>query len=266
MTDHEKTDKRSKCYIAFQNHIRRVNCIFRPREIDSAFVRKTPLWKRGMDIVGAVCGLILLSPLFLGMAVLIKVVSPGPIFFVQQRIGRGGRPFGCFKFRTMKVDADSTVHRQYLENLIGSSQESGSPGPAMKKLSHDTRIIKFGNVIRATGLDELPQLINVLLGHMSLVGPRPPIPYEVERYRNWNNIRFDVTPGLTGLWQVSGKNRLGFNEMVRLDIQYAKDRSFLLDCKIFFKTPVAVLLQLKDFLREHNNKRLKNHLADRRSP
>lgn len=266
MTDHDKTGKWNKCYLAFQNHIRRVDCIFRPREIGFAFVRKIPLWKRGMDIVGAVCGLILLSPLFLGMATLIKIVSAGPIFFVQQRIGRGGRPFGCFKFRTMKVDADSTVHKQYLENLIGSSQDSDSPGPAMKKLSHDTRIIKYGNVIRATGLDELPQLINVLLGHMSLVGPRPPIPYEVDRYRNWNNIRFDVSPGLTGLWQVSGKNRLGFNEMVRLDIQYAKNRSLLLDCKILLKTPFAVLIQLKDFLREHNNKRQKNHRAYRRSP
>jgi lipopolysaccharide/colanic/teichoic acid biosynthesis glycosyltransferase len=240
--------------------------MFRPKEIGAAFVRKMPLWKRSIDIVGAVCGFILLSPLFLGLAILIKVVSPGPVFFVQQRIGSGGRPFGCFKFRTMKVDADAAIHKQYLEKLIGGSQDSDTPGPAMKKLSHDTRIIKYGNVVRATGLDELPQLVNVLLGHMSLVGPRPPIPYEVDRYRNWNNIRFDVTPGLTGLWQVSGKNRLGFNEMVRLDIQYAKNRSFLLDCKILLMTPFAVLAQLKDFRRERDNTKLKRQLADRRLP
>lgn len=265
MNEHEKTENRIKCYLPFQGYSHFGCYIVRPGEIGTAFIRKTPSWKRCIDIIGSVCGLILLSPLFLFMATLIKTVSPGPVFFVQQRIGRGGKPFNCLKFRTMKVDADSTVHKDYLEKLIGSCQKNENHGTAMKKLSHDTRIIKFGNVIRATGLDELPQLINVLLGHMSLVGPRPPIPYEAHQYRYWNNARFDVTPGLTGLWQVSGKNRLGFNEMVRLDIQYAKNRSLFLDCKILLMTPYAVFSQLREFRREQHTI-LRSPYVDRRSP
>ena len=116
----------------------------------------------------------------------------------------------------------------------------------MKKLQQDPRIIRNGHLLRASGLDELPQLLNVLLGEMSLIGPRPPIPYEVEQYKLWFRGRFDVVPGLTGLWQVSGKNRLGFNEMIRLDIQYAQKRSLILDLKILLKTPFAIYEQIKD--------------------
>ena len=122
----------------------------------------------------------------------------------------------------------------------------------MKKLENDCRIIKYGNLLRVTGLDELPQLVNVLMGHMSLVGPRPPVPYEVAQYQHWHKTRFDVVPGLTGLWQVSGKNKLGFNEMIRLDITYAKRASFLLDCRILMMTPFAVLSQLTDYLSKRN--------------
>jgi lipopolysaccharide/colanic/teichoic acid biosynthesis glycosyltransferase len=217
-----------------------------PTVLGPLFVKKNPVWKRGLDLFGSLCGLIVLSPLFLIIGILIKSVSPGPILFKQKRVGSGGRIFNCLKFRTMTLNADSTVHKEYLEKLIGSCHASEHRGVPMEKLPEDTRIIRFGHFLRASGLDELPQLINVLYGQMSLVGPRPPIPYEVQQYRHWYNGRFDVVPGLTGLWQVSGKNKLGFNEMIRLDIQYAMKRSFLLDCKILLMTPYAIFRQIRE--------------------
>lgn len=217
-----------------------------PDRLNQLFVRPLPLWKRGLDVVGAVAGLIIFSPLLLLISVMIKVVSSGPVLFRQQRVGCGGKFFSCFKFRTMVLDADSTLHKKHLERLIDSSKANANPGEPMQKLAKDPRIIKGGEFLRVTGLDELPQLFNVLLGQMSLVGPRPPIPYEVDQYPNWYKARFDVVPGLTGLWQVSGKNRLGFNEMIRLDIQYAKQRSLFLDLKIILMTPYAVYQQVRD--------------------
>jgi lipopolysaccharide/colanic/teichoic acid biosynthesis glycosyltransferase len=256
---------RIKCYYPWQGHNRSGCYIRRSRTIESALMLRTPIWKRIMDVTGSICAIVILSPLLVGIAILIKTVSSGPVFFFQQRIGRGGKPFDCYKFRTMKVDSDTTVHQQYLEKLIGSCDENGKNGTAMNKLAADNRIIKFGNILRAAGVDELPQLFNVLRGQMSLVGPRPPIPYEVARYRLWNNARFDVAPGLTGLWQVSGKNQLGFNEMIRLDIKYAIKRSFLLDCKILIMTPYAVYQQLKEFRREHQSIQ-RSRYAHRRLP
>lgn len=226
---------------------------FQKPALDPLFIKKIPVWKRTFDIVGSLLGLILLFPLFILIGAFIKKVSPGPIFFRQRRIGCGGSAFNVYKFRTMKCDADPIIHKQYLSKLIKSSKDNENPGVPMAKLNQDTRIIKHGNFIRACGLDELPQLFNVLLGQMSLVGPRPPIPYEVENYQHWYKGRFDVVPGLTGLWQTSGKNKLGFNEMMRLDIQYAMKRSFFLDCKILLKTPIALYLQLK----EMNNEKIK---------
>jgi lipopolysaccharide/colanic/teichoic acid biosynthesis glycosyltransferase len=223
-----------------------------PAALDPLFIKKIPIWKRTFDILGSVCGIIVLSPLFLFIGILIKTVSPGPILFKQKRVGCGGRHFNLLKFRTMKLNADADIHRHYLCTLIDSCKENSSNGDPMEKLPKDPRIIPLGCVLRAAGLDELPQLINVLKGQMSLVGPRPPIPYEVEQYSLWYKGRFDVVPGLTGLWQIRGKNKLGFNEMMRLDIQYAARRSFLLDCKILLKTPYVVYQQIKEMITSCN--------------
>ncbi len=202
--------------------------------------------KRFLDIVGASVGLIVLSPLFLLLAVFIKIVSPGPVFFKQQRIGAGGKPFLFWKFRTMRVNADTQVHQKYLAELIKSSEKGGNNAKPMNKLENDPRVIPFGKYIRKSCLDELPQLINVLRGEMSLVGPRPPIPYEVQEYANWHRERLDIVPGMTGLWQVSGKNRLSFTEMLRLDIRYMKKATVWTDLKILFKTPSAIVGQIRD--------------------
>jgi len=200
-----------------------------------------PLWKRAIDIVGSVLALLLLSPLLLAVPILIKIVSPGPILFRQDRIGYRGKVFTIWKFRTMHVNADSTLHRDYVQELINNEN-------VMTKLDNgkDRRIIPYGNLLRATGIDELPQLINVFLGDMSLVGPRPCLSYEVQEFSPWQMRRFDAVPGLTGLWQVSGKNRTTFKEMMRLDIGYTKKRAFLLDMIIFLKTIPAIVRQVAD--------------------
>jgi lipopolysaccharide/colanic/teichoic acid biosynthesis glycosyltransferase len=208
-----------------------------------------PTWKRAMDVVGTLLGLVLLSPLMLLATVIIKIVSPGPAFFKQQRVGYMGKTFAMWKFRTMKVDADTSVHQQYLAKLInGAAHNDENSARPMTKLDDGLEITPFGKILRQTYFDELPQLINVLRGEMSLVGPRPPIPYEVEEYLRWHNGRVDAVPGLTGLWQVSGKNRLTFNEMVRLDIQYWRKKSPWLDIKILLMTPLAIVSQIKDSL------------------
>jgi len=202
---------------------------------------QVPLWKRAIDIAGSVLALLLLSPLLLAVPILIKIVSPGPVLFRQNRVGYRGRTFTIWKFRTMHVNADPTPHRDYVQGLIAN-------GDCMTKLDNgkDRRIIPFGNLLRATGIDELPQLVNVFLGDMSLVGPRPCLSYEVQEYSPWQMRRFDAVPGLTGLWQVSGKNRTTFKEMMRLDIGYAKKRAFLLDMIIFLKTIPAIVRQVVD--------------------
>jgi lipopolysaccharide/colanic/teichoic acid biosynthesis glycosyltransferase len=173
----------------------------------------------------------LLIPLALAVAGIIRLVSDGPIFFKQERIGRGGQKFWCYKFRTMSSGADTASHEGHLRRLIQSDI------PMMKMDSHgDMRIIPFGALIRALGLDELPQLINVARGEMSIVGPRPCLPYEFELYLPWQRERCKATPGLTGLWQVSGKNNTTFSEMIQLDIEYSRRCSLLLDLGIIFKT------------------------------
>ncbi len=215
------------------------------RNVDYMFCLTKRLFKRCFDFIGASVCLLLLSPFFLCVAIYIKVVSPGPIFFKQQRIGYGGHPFTFLKFRTMRQGADSSEHQAYLATLINGDSDKKDADKPMVKLDHDPQIIPGGNLLRKSCLDELPQLFNVLLGEMSLVGPRPPIPYEVKEYHSWHRGRFNALPGMTGLWQVSGKNRLTFREMVRLDIRYAKERSLWLDVKILFRTPLAILEQLK---------------------
>jgi lipopolysaccharide/colanic/teichoic acid biosynthesis glycosyltransferase len=210
-------------------------------EIDEIFAPPIPAWKRGLDILGAGLGLVILFPVFLFIGAFIKVVSPGPVFFKQVRVGFRKKAFTCWKFRTMEVEADTTVHKKHLQELIKNENES------MQKLDNvDPRIIPFGRILRKSGLDELPQLINILLGDMSLVGPRPCTVYEASEYRIWQHRRFDTKPGLTGLWQVSGKNKTSFVEMMRLDIGYAISKSLLKDLWILIRTFPAVCSQVFD--------------------
>jgi exopolysaccharide production protein ExoY len=204
-------------------------------------IHKLPLWKRMLDLALIVVvspGLLVLGA---GVSLLIIGGSRGPVLFRQRRVGYKGRTFTCYKFRTMQVDADSECHRGHTRNLI----QSDVP---MTKLDarRDPRLIPFGAALRATGLDELPQVINVIRGEMSIVGPRPCIPYEYEVYEPWHRRRFDAVPGLTGLWQVSGKNRTTFDQMIRLDIQYAERSSLWLDLKIILKTLPALFTQCLD--------------------
>jgi len=204
--------------------------------IESIFIKKMPLWKRITDIVLSSLMIITLSPLFLLISLFITVISPGPIFFKQDRIGFKGIPFHFYKFRTMKVGNNQEYHGKYSQNFINNGSIP------MKKLDgQDPRIITGGRLIRISCMDELPQLWNVLKGDMSLVGPRPCILYEAEEYLHWHTHRFDTMPGLTGLWQVSGKNKLSFKQMIRLDIAYCNKISFLRDIWIILKTPFAIL-------------------------
>ncbi len=202
-----------------------------------------PLWKRALDVGVSGATLLLLSPVLLAVAVWVRVVSPGPILFTQTRVGYLGKPFTVFKFRTMRVNADTSQHRAHLARLV-NAEDTGEEA-AMLKLENDPQIIPGGRLLRKTAVDELPQLLNVLRGDMSLVGPRPPIPYEVAEYAYWHGGRFDAVPGMTGLWQVSGKNNLSFREMVRLDIRYAQRRSLWLDVRIILMTPKAILDQVR---------------------
>jgi len=225
----------------------RPNCRAVAQGLEPFFVRPLPAWKGVMDIVGALLALVVLSPLLLLVALIIKTVSQGPVLFKQQRAGYAERTFGMLKFRTMRVNVDSSVHQQHVAKLInGSGRNDVSSQMPMTKLDNDPQIIPFGKILRKTCLDELPQLINVLRGEMSLVGPRPPIPYEVENYLQWHYGRFDAIPGMTGLWQVSGKNWLTFDQMVRLDLHYWRKKSLWLDIKILLKTPSAIVSQIKD--------------------
>jgi lipopolysaccharide/colanic/teichoic acid biosynthesis glycosyltransferase len=186
------------------------------------------LAKRLIDIAGSLFGIILLSWLFLIVAILIKIEDPkGPVFFKQVRVGKGEKEFSMFKFRSMVADAE-----ERLKDLLQYNEVSG----AMFKMKKDPRVTRIGTFIRKTSIDELPQLWNVLKGEMSLVGPRPPLPREVEEYSDYDKQRLLVTPGCTGLWQVSGRNDVGFMEMVKLDIKYINNRSIGFDIKIILKT------------------------------
>src|SRR5262249_14319204 len=176
----------------------------------------------------------------------VKASSKGPVFFRQRRIGQHGRPFVFYKFRSMYVGNDASVHKEYVKKLIaGKAERNGSNGDGhgVFKLTSDSRITKIGAFLRRTSLDELPQFYNVLKGEMSLVGPRPPVPYEVENYDLWHRRRLlEAKPGITGLWQVSGRSRVTFDEMVRLDLRYARSWSPWMDIKILVRTPLAVVL------------------------
>lgn len=210
------------------------------REPLSDFARGT---KRISDIVIASLTLALLSPFWLLIALLIKFDSRGPVFYTQERVGMDGRIFVVYKFRTMRVDTDSEIHREYQRKFIAGDAEA-NVGDAQKpayKLRDDPRITRVGRILRRLSLDEVPQLFNVLRGDMSIVGPRPPIPYEVEAYELRHRKRLDMKPGLTGLWQVSGRNRLPFEEMVKLDLFYIENWSMLFDVKIILRTVLVLL-------------------------
>jgi len=198
-----------------------------------------------MDMAGSTAGLLLAAPLFLAVAVAIKATSAGPVFFRQRRIGQYGTSFVFLKFRSMYENNDSSTHKEYVRQLIAGTAEkhaSDGDGDGVYKLTRDSRITRVGAFLRRTSLDELPQLINVLRGEMSLVGPRPPVPYEVEAYDIWHRRRLlEAKPGITGLWQVSGRSRVKFDDMVRLDLQYARTWSPWVDVKILLRTPAAVL-------------------------
>lgn len=190
--------------------------------------------KRMMDLICALIGLLVLTPLFIILSILIKLEDPkGSIFFYQTRIGKNEKPFRMYKFRSMVSNAE-----ELLEELLDQNEVSG----AMFKMKEDPRITRIGKFIRKTSIDELPQLWNVVRGEMSLVGPRPPLPREVDDYSNYDKLRLKVTPGCTGLWQVSGRNSLSFQEMLALDLEYIERRSLWLDLKVLLKTVKVILL------------------------
>lgn len=200
---------------------------------------RVPRGKRVLDIACILVALPFLILLMLFIAVMIKIGSAGPVLFSQERIGYLGRRFICLKFRTMVVGADTAVHHTHFSRLVGSNV------PMVKLDSHgDPRLIPFGLLLRSSGLDELPQVINVFRGEMSLVGPRPCLPSEYDRYLPWQRERFNTLPGLTGLWQVSGKNKTTFNEMIHLDIHYARNKSLWLDLNIMLKTVPVLIIQV----------------------
>lgn len=196
--------------------------------------------RRSADLVVATGLILLLAPLLLALGLAIRLDSRGPALFRQRRVGHGEREFTLFKFRSMRRDADPRGHREYVTALIqGENNDGGREN--LYKLAVDDRITPVGRWIRRWSLDELPQLLNVLSGDMTLVGPRPAIPYEVAEYPSWYMQRFSVKPGLTGLWQVSGRSERTYEEMVRLDVEYAQSRSLLLDLSILARTPWVVL-------------------------
>ena len=200
-----------------------------------------PVWKRALDLFCILLASPFISLVMVVIALFIVLVSPGPIFYTQQRVGLGGRRFKCYKFRSMKVNAETDVHKDHLDDLI----KNDLPMTKMDQ-KDDPRLIPFGCCIRSSGLDELPQLFNVVLGDMSLVGPRPCTPYEYDHYTTEQKKRFETLPGLTGLWQVSGKNRTTFSQMIEMDIRYAETKTLWMDIKIMAKTIPALINQVKD--------------------
>ena len=237
-----------------------------PRAIDVAGVHPTVIWSHGMplmelsapalrgqqrllkrviDVTGAVAGLVLGAPVMLATALAIMIDSRGPVFFRQERVGVGGRRFKVWKFRTMTHNAPDTLHREYMSRMLGGDEEStlhrDGNGRPVFKMVQDPRVTRVGRFLRKSSLDELPQFFNVLRGEMSLVGPRPPVPYEFEAYDHWQYDRMQVRPGITGLWQVSGRSRLSYRQMCELDVDYVRRWSVWLDLRILLRTVPVVL-------------------------
>ena len=209
------------------------------RETEQALRRSSA--KRSLDTAVAALLLVLVSPLLLGLAIAVRLTSRGPAFFRQERLGRGGRPFMMLKFRTMYTDTDDDVHRQYVTQLLTEDAPAAGGSGGLYKLEADPRITPVGRWLRRTSLDELPQLVNVLRGEMSLVGPRPALAWEAELYRDGDHERFEVLPGITGLWQVSGRSRLSMREALALDVEYVRRQSLWLDLWILARTIPTVL-------------------------
>ena len=201
--------------------------------------------KRALDVCTALLALVLLAPLMLIIAAAIRLTSRGPIIYMQLRLGKNGVPFTFYKFRSMVANVDDRIHRDFVTRLIRARDEpapAASKGPSAYKMKNDPRITRVGRLIRTTSIDELPQIFNVLKGDMSMVGPRPPIPYEAENYEPWHLRRIlTVRPGITGLWQVEGRSRVTFSEMVRMDLRYIRDCSPKLDLRIMLKTILVVI-------------------------
>jgi len=211
--------------------------------VDDAINAYTPgaayfVIKRGVDVVVSFALLVALLPIFLLAAVVILVDSGWPVFYRSQRVGLHGRQIIVLKFRSMRAEAEPALHREYVHSLL--AQETAGGG-TVYKVPHDPRVTRAGRLLRTTSVDELPQLWNVLCGEMSLVGPRPDVTYSVEAYEPWMRQRLEATPGMTGLWQVGGRSRLGLRDMLRLDVRYVKERSLALDAKILLMTVPTVL-------------------------
>jgi lipopolysaccharide/colanic/teichoic acid biosynthesis glycosyltransferase len=202
--------------------------------------RMEPAYKRPFDVVMGTLLLVLSLPLFALIALLVKVTSHGPVLFCQERLGQHGRPFIAYKFRTMYHNADATPHREYFKQYLRGAPAPGQPGD-IYKLRRDPRITPIGGVLRRLGLDELPQLINVVKGDMSLVGPRPPLAYEVEHYSQYHLQRLAVKPGITGLWQIRGRDVVDFETMVAMDLEYIERQSLALDLALLLLTIPAVV-------------------------
>lgn len=219
------------------------------RKSPSSNSGRIPRWKRVLDIVCIVIASPVLLPVIMVISVLIKLGSKGPILFHQERVGHLGQRFTCLKFRTMVTAADTSLHEGHCARLIDSDV------PMVKMDSHgDSRVVPFGRQLRATGLDELPQVINVLRGDMSLVGPRPCLPCEYDRHLDWQKGRYNNLPGLTGLWQVSGKNTTTFNQMIRFDLEYDRNKSPWLDLTIMLRTIPVVITQIREMWNRNNEK------------
>ena len=196
------------------------------------------VFKRSLDIAASLLVILLLAPIAALIALAIKLTSRGPVLFRQTRVGHQGKLFTMLKFRSMRAGSTSSIHQEYIRKVIHGPQEGSAK---LTKMKNDPRITRLGRILRRTSLDELPQFLNVLMGDMSLVGPRPCIPYEFESYQKWHRNRVRAVPGLTGLWQVSDRENISFDEMVKLDLNYVHRWSIWLDLKILLLTPVAVL-------------------------
>lgn len=213
--------------------------LYRSGELPAARTCRVPGWKSSLDLIWILLSLPIWLPLMLSLMLLTRIASPGPVFYRQKRVGLGGRHFFIWKFRTMKLSAETQTHERYVQELMRSDC------PMTKLDAHgDPRLAPFGRILRASGLDELPQIFNVLCGEMSLVGPRPCTPTEFSHYEAWQRDRVNGLPGLTGCWQVNGKNKTTFNEMIAMDLFYLKNLSIPLDLKIMFKTCAVIAGQL----------------------
>jgi lipopolysaccharide/colanic/teichoic acid biosynthesis glycosyltransferase len=223
-------------------HVPKVDLTFYPElDIQNAQTQSRARLKRGLDLIGSSLAILFLFPVFTAVAAIIRLSSPGPALYRQNRVGQFGIDFTMYKFRTMEWNAETGIHEQFVKQYIGG-RTNPEENAGIYKLCRDPRVTRLGKFLRRTSLDELPQFLNVLQGSMSLVGPRPPLRYELDVYEPWHRRRIlDSKPGLTGLWQVNGRNRTRFDEMVHLDLRYGKTQSLLLDLSLLIKT-VRVLI------------------------